>query len=90
MNKNDETAVPNYSCTQCTIERKRKQQDTPLPTPTSFNDISLPDELRITNHSERFLSYDNGHFDHRIVILSSDEDLNRLSNSEHWHCDGAF
>ena len=28
--------------------------------------------------------------DHKIIILSSDEDLDRLSNSEHWHCDVTF
>ena len=90
INKNDGTAVPNYLFTQRTIERKRKQQGKPLPTPTSFNDISIPDELRVTNDSERFLLYDNGYSDHRIMILSSDEDLHRPSNSGHWHCDGTF
>ena len=43
INKNDGTTVANYPSTQRTIERKRKQQDKPLPTPTSFNDISIPD-----------------------------------------------
>ena len=66
INKNDGTVVPNYPSTQHTIERKRKQQDKPLPIPTSLNDISIPDELRVTNDSERFLLYDNGHSDHRI------------------------
>ena len=55
INKNDGTAVPNYLSTQRTIERKRKQQDKPLPTPTSFNDISMPDEIRVANDSERSL-----------------------------------
>ena len=35
INKNDGTAVLNYPSTQRIIERKRKQQDKPLPTPTS-------------------------------------------------------
>ena len=82
--------VSNYPSTQRTIERKRKQQDKPLPTSTSFNDISIPDELRVTSDSERFLLYDNGCSDHRIIILSSDEDLDRLSNSENWRGDGTF
>ena len=90
VNKHDGTAVPNYPSTQHTMERKSKQQDKPLPTPASFNDISIPDELRITNDSEKFLLYDNRHSDHRIIILSSDENLDRLSYSEHCHCDGTF
>ena len=79
-NNNDGSAVPNYPSTQRTIERKRKQQDKPL---TSLNDTCIPDELRVTNDSERFLLHDNGHSDHRSIILLSDEDLDRLSNSEH-------
>ena len=90
INKNDGTVVPNYPSTQRIIERKRKQHDKPLPASTSFSDISIIDGLRVTNNSERFLLYDNRHSDHKIIILSSDEDLYRLSNSEHWHCDGTF
>ena len=40
INQNDGIAVPNYPPTQCPIDRKRKQQDKPLPTPTSCNAIS--------------------------------------------------
>ena len=54
-NKNDGTTVPNYPSTQRTIERKRQQQDKPLLTPTSFNDISIPDEFSVTNDREIFL-----------------------------------
>ena len=90
VNKNNVTAVPSYSASQRTIERKRKKQDIPLPTPNSLTDIYIPEELRVTNTGDRFLLYDNGGSDQRIIILSSDEDLDRLSNSEHWHCDGTF
>jgi hypothetical protein len=53
-------------------------------------DTPPPDELRVTNGGDRFLLYDNEDSDHRIIILSSDDNLHRLPNSEHWHCDGAF
>jgi hypothetical protein len=90
VNKNDGSAVPNYSSSQRTFERKRKKQDLPLPRSTSFNDIFIPDELKVTNGGDRFLLYDNEDSDHRMIILSSDNDLDSLSNSEHWHCDGTF
>ena len=61
ISNNNGTVVSNYPPTQRIIERKRKQHDKSLPTPTSFNDISIPDELRVTNNSERFLLYDNRH-----------------------------
>jgi hypothetical protein len=90
VNKNDGSAVPNYSSSQRTIQRKRKQKDLPLSRPTSFSDILIPDELKLTNGGDRFLLYDNEDPEHRMIILSSDDDLDRLSNSEHWHCDGTF
>ncbi|CAF4044454.1 unnamed protein product, partial [Didymodactylos carnosus] len=58
-----------------------------LPRPTSFEDISIPQQLTVTNGGDRFLLYDNEDSDHRTIILSSDDDLNRLSNSEYWHAD---
>ncbi|CAF1544899.1 unnamed protein product [Rotaria sp. Silwood1] len=90
VNKNDASAVPNYSSAQRTIERKRKKQDLPLSRPTSFNDILIPDALKVTNGGNRFLLYNNEDPDHRMIILSSDDDLDCLSNSENWHCDGTF
>ncbi|CAF1172092.1 unnamed protein product [Didymodactylos carnosus] len=62
----------------------------PLPTPTSIEDISILQQLTVTNGGDRFLLYDNEDSDYRTIILSSDDDLNRLSNSEHWHADGTF
>ena len=42
VNKNDRTPALNYPFAQCTIERKRTS-----PTSTSFNDISIPNELNV-------------------------------------------
>ena len=90
VDQNDGTAVPNYSASQRTIQRKRKKNDIALPTPSSFGDIQIPAELQVTNGGARFLLYDNENNNHRMIILSSDDDLDRLSNSGHWHCDGTF
>ncbi|CAF1311074.1 unnamed protein product [Rotaria sordida] len=67
-----------------------EEKKIPLPTPTSFSNICIPDELKITNGGSRFLLYDNQHTENRIIILSSDDDLDRLSNFDHWHNDGTF
>lgn len=61
-----------------------------MPRPKSFSEILIPDELKVTNGGDRFLLYDNERNNHRIIILSSDDDLDRLSNSEHWYSDGTF
>lgn len=90
VSKDDGTAVPNYTSSQRTIERKRRKKDIPLPRPKSFDDIMIPDGLKVTHGGGRFLLYDNGSSSKRIIILSSDDDLDCLSNSEHWHSDGTF
>ncbi|CAF5225811.1 unnamed protein product, partial [Rotaria magnacalcarata] len=80
--------VRNYSSAQRAIERK--PEDLPLLRPTSFNDILIPDELKVTNGGDRFVLYDNEDPNHTMIILSSDDDLDCLSNSENWHGDGTF
>ena len=90
VDKENGTAVPNYYSSQRTIERKRKKNDVPLPRPTSLSEIAIPDELKVTNGGNRFLLYDNGDVANRMIILSAADDLDRLSNSEHWHSDGKF
>ena len=87
IDKENGTAVPNYYSSQRTIARKRKKNDIPSPRPTAFDETLFPDELKVTNGVNRFLFYDNGK---RMIILSSDDDLDRLSNSDHWHSDGTF
>ncbi|CAF2250032.1 unnamed protein product [Rotaria magnacalcarata] len=67
-----------------------KKKEMPLPRPKSFDEIDIPAELRVTNGGNRFLLYDNESSTNRMIILSSDDDLDRLSNSEFWHADGTF
>ncbi|CAF1128681.1 unnamed protein product [Rotaria sordida] len=62
----------------------------PLPRPNSFDDIYIPDELRVANSGSRFLLSDNENNSDRMIILSSDDDLDRLSNSDYSHTDGTF
>ncbi|CAF1483628.1 unnamed protein product, partial [Rotaria sordida] len=90
VDKNDGAAVPTYHSSQRTIERKRKRNNIPLPRPQTYAEIVIPDELQVTNAGARFLLYDNQDPNRRLIILSSDDDLDRLSNSEHWHSDSTF
>ncbi|CAF3873782.1 unnamed protein product [Rotaria sordida] len=86
----DASAVQNYRTVQRSVQRKRKKNDMPLSTPLSFENIIIPEELKLTNTGDKFLLYDNEKNDNRIIILSSSTDLNRLSISDHWHMDGTF
>lgn len=90
VDQSDASAVPSYYASQRTIERKRKKNDIPLPRPQTYRDIVIPNELQVTNGGARFLLHDNLDSNKRLIVLSGDDDLDRLSNSEHWHCDGTF
>lgn len=50
-----------------------------LNTSQRLEEFSIPNELRLTN---------GGAANNWITIFSSNDDLYRLSNSEHWHSDG--
>ncbi|CAF1151912.1 unnamed protein product [Didymodactylos carnosus] len=51
MNVSAEAAalIPQYTTTQRAIERTRKENDVARPTPTTFADIVLPDELKVNS-----------------------------------------
>lgn len=66
--KEDGTAVPNYTSSQRTIEWKGRRNHIPLPRPTSFGEIMIPDDLKVTNEGSRFLLYDKQSSDHRMMI----------------------
>ncbi|CAF4336433.1 unnamed protein product [Rotaria sp. Silwood2] len=90
VHKDDALVLPSYAASQRLIGRKRKKNNISLPNPTCFQDIVIPDQLKLTNSGDRFLLYDNEDNDSRIIILSSDDDLKRLSQCDHWHADGTF
>ena len=51
----------------------------------------LPQLYQLTSTDGQFLPYDSGIGDDgRILIIASDQDLELLSNSEHWLWDGTF
>ncbi|CAF4453849.1 unnamed protein product, partial [Didymodactylos carnosus] len=92
MNVSAEAAasIPQYTTTQRAIERIRKENDVARPTPTTFADIVLPDELKVNSRGQKFLLYDNQDVDRRVLIFASEYALDRLDQSSSWHVDGTF
>ncbi|CAF4367555.1 unnamed protein product [Rotaria sp. Silwood2] len=90
INKKDSSAISNYPPSQRTIEQKREKQYLPSLRPKSFSDILIPNELNVTNGGGRFLLHDNDDVGHGKIVLSSDDDLDCLLNSENWHCAETF
>ena len=59
--------------------------------PTSFQDLDIPDQFKLTNGGARFLLHDTGNQDPtRQVIYCSDLALQLLSTSRHLLCDATF
>lgn len=60
--------------------------------PQSYN-FEIPNKFQITLDSEQFLLFDsgdNGNYDDRILLFSTEKSLNVLRNSDHWFSDGTF
>ncbi|CAF3216160.1 unnamed protein product [Rotaria sp. Silwood2] len=55
-----------------------------------FRILNIPQHLKLTSGGNKCLLYDNKGYYTRIIILSSDDNLHRLSSSEHWHADETF
>ena len=90
VHKDDAFALPSYAASQHLTGTKRKKSSIPFPNPTYFQGIIIPEQLKLTNSGDKFLSYDNEDDDSRIIILSDEGDIKRLSQSEHRHADGTF
>lgn len=70
-----------------TIQRNR---ETGVPTFRCRSDIELPNELKVTLKGELFLMHDSGNTDERILIFTTNENLNILMSSGEWFMDGTF
>ena len=90
VDKEDATALPGYTASQRTIGCRHKANDIPLSSPTSFQDIIIPQELKLTNSGDRILIYDNENVNSRMIVFSSNSDFSCLSSSQLWHADGTF
>ena len=80
-----------YKTAQRAIQRVRKRNDLPYPTPASLADIEIPEELQKTKTGETFLLHDTGPNDPaRIIVFGSPPQLDALRHSQHWYADGTF
>jgi hypothetical protein len=81
--------LPNFRHFKRTIQRQRIVNDLPqIPHGKTFT--SVPASLRTNNRGETFLQYDSGPGEHRVLIFSSDEQLDILSGCEEVLIDGTF
>src|SRR6218665_2369108 len=83
--------LPAYVASQRAIERQRKRNQLPYPTPQNNAEITVPEALQTTTREDNFVLWDSGPTDvYRMMIFGTMENINRLQRNEHWFVDGTF
>jgi hypothetical protein len=82
--------LPSTSSIKRTIQRTRQREGRAPPTPTNLRDLVIPDEFTKLLSGERFLLFDSGPSDDRILIFSTQRNLQLLVRCQHWYADGTF
>jgi hypothetical protein len=81
--------LPNFKYIKRNIQRQRQQNDLPkLPLDKNFNII--PTTLTTTFKNEKFLQFDSGPGDNRLLIFASINQLKILEDTEEILIDGTF
>jgi MULE transposase domain len=94
--------LPSVASLKKTVRRARQEVRQELPNPSRVEKLVIPEEIRKIKKkedqsgllSEKFLLYDSGDSDindsNRIIIFSTEKNLNILSEVEHWFADATF
>lgn len=80
--------LPNTKSMLQTVKRQRRDNDLPK-IPTSLLDLEIPDEYKLVD-GENFLLHDSGPGRNRVLIFSTEKNLQLLARSEAMHMDGTF
>lgn len=68
----------------------RAKENSGPPLPIARHQIIFTDEYTKTEKNENFLAYDSGAEADRILIFSTQGNLDLVRRSNHWHGDGTF
>jgi len=72
------------------MRRVRRVEQLPLPTPEHLDSLVIPDAYKRTLSGENFLLHDSGPGQNRFFIFSTERNLERMRQCEHWYADGTF
>lgn len=73
-----------------TVRRARRQDGVPLANPANLDDLEIPDVYKKTIKGDDFLKYDSGSGPHRILIFTTANNLQLMSECPNWYADGTF
>lgn len=82
--------LPSVSSMKRSIRNIRQKNLQGPALPTNRSEIIFLEEYTKTYKNENFLLYDAGPVDERILIFTTEQNLQLLSNSKHWYIDGTF
>ncbi|XP_030833106.1 uncharacterized protein LOC115920726 [Strongylocentrotus purpuratus] len=84
-------ALPSLNNMRRNIRRQRQENPNALPIPMTVEDLEIPVDQRLTLGGELFLYHDSGRNDpRRILVFTTERNLQLLSTSESWFADGTF
>ncbi len=82
--------MPSVALIKRTVQRTRHRINAPPPNPANLRELIIPESFTKTRLGENFLLFDSGASDNRILIFSTQRNLQLLANCEHWYVDGTF
>lgn len=82
--------LPCLSLMKRTVQRRRASASTLPPVPNSLRGLRIEGTFATTEAGQPFLLHDNMVDGHRVLIFSTQRNLQLLSECEHWYCDGTF
>lgn len=87
---NSQVAVnlPTLSQIGRTINRVRNAENIKIP--RNAQRIELSEKYTVTKRGDKFLLYDNGVEDDRLLIFGTRDNIRVLKNCSMFHCDGTF
>jgi hypothetical protein len=84
-------ALPSRATLSRRIQRARRRINPSPPIPTARHGFDIPTAYTTTSNGRRFLMFDSGTDDHdRMLIFSTDENLDAMVSNGNWFMDGTF
>lgn len=82
--------VPNPSNLTRMINRVRSSKDDNPKLPTTLNEITIPDSLKVDDNGDSFLHHDSGSGQNRFIVYATKLNFKLLKTCDTWIMDGTF
>uniref|UniRef100_A0A2S2P9P5 MULE transposase domain-containing protein n=1 Tax=Schizaphis graminum TaxID=13262 RepID=A0A2S2P9P5_SCHGA len=80
--------MPSVSVLKRTVRLIRQKEQAAPPNPKTLTELILPENYTTTFDGKPFLLFENG--ENRILIFSTQKNLQLMEKCDHWYADGTF